>query len=100
MQERVIIMGAGPAGLAAAFVLTKAGRKTVVFEASPTVGGISRTINYKGYYFDLGGHRFFTKFTEVQKLWEEVLGSDFLVRPRLSRIYYKNKFFDYPLKAS
>jgi protoporphyrinogen oxidase len=96
---QVVILGAGPAGLAAAYDLTRRGERPLVLERSDTVGGISRTVNYKGYLFDLGGHRFFTKFDEVQKLWEEVLGDDLLVRPRLSRIFYNGRFFDYPLRA-
>lgn len=71
-----------------------------MFEGSDLLGGISRTVEYKGYRFDIGGHRFFTKFDEVQRLWDEVLGDEFLVRPRLSRIYYRRRFFDYPLRAS
>ena len=73
---KVIVLGAGPAGLAAALDLCKRGAEVIVLERAEGVGGISRTVNYKGYYFDLGGHRFFTKFDEVQRLWEEVLGED------------------------
>lgn len=97
---KCIVFGAGPAGLAAAYVMARDGDKPMVLEASDTVGGISRTICHNGYYFDLGGHRFFTKFDEVQTLWLEVLGEDFLRRPRLSRIYYNGRFFDYPLRAT
>jgi protoporphyrinogen oxidase len=97
---KVIVLGAGPAGLAAALDLCKRGAEVIVLERAEGVGGISRTVNYKGYYFDLGGHRFFTKFDEVQRLWEEVLGEDFLLRPRLSRIFYGGRFFDYPLRAT
>ena len=93
-----VIIGAGPAGLTAAWQLAKAGKRAVVFEQDGIVGGISRTDEYKGYRFDIGGHRFFTKVELVQKLWVEILDEDFLVRPRLSRIYYDGKFFDYPLK--
>jgi protoporphyrinogen oxidase len=100
MNDQVVILGGGPAGLAASYALAKSGRRAVVLEGDRQVGGISRTVEYKGYSFDIGGHRFFTKFDEVQRLWEEVLGEDFLVRPRLSRIYYGNRFFDYPLRAS
>ena len=100
MPVKVVILGAGPAGLAAAYDLTRRGEAPVVLEGSAAVGGISRTIRYKGYYFDLGGHRFFTLFDEVQALWEEVLGDAFLVRPRLSRIFYAGQFFDYPLRAT
>ncbi|MCX6956293.1 MAG: FAD-dependent oxidoreductase, partial [Verrucomicrobia bacterium] len=100
MGDRLVMLGGGPAGLSAGYVLSKARRPAVVIEATSKLGGISRTEQYKGYRFDLGGHRFFTKFDEVQRLWEEVLGPDLLVRPRMSRIYYRGKFFDYPLKAS
>jgi len=94
----VIIFGAGPAGLAAADKLVKNKKKVLIVEKEDQVGGISKTKEYKGYRFDLGGHRFFTKSKEVNKLWDETLGKDFLKRPRLSRIYYQNKFFDYPVK--
>ncbi|RFT16260.1 MAG: hypothetical protein OP8BY_1864 [Candidatus Saccharicenans subterraneus] len=97
-SSRVIIIGAGPAGLTAAYELAKSGYEVIVVEKDKNVGGISKTINYKGYLFDLGGHRFFTKYPEVKKIWEEVLPEDFLLRPRLSRIYYKRKFFYYPLR--
>jgi len=94
----VAIFGAGPAGLAAAIKLVEAGKKVTVFEKDSQVGGISKTIEFKGYRFDLGGHRFFTKSREVNELWNKTLGPDFLTRPRLSRIFYRNKFFDYPVK--
>ncbi len=97
---QVVILGAGPAGLAAAYDLARRGEAPVVLEKTEAVGGISRTVEYEGFYFDLGGHRFFTKFDEVNRLWEEVLGDDFLLRPRLSRIFYNGRFFDYPLRAS
>lgn len=96
--EKVVIIGAGPAGLTAAYELTKHGYRPVVLEKYTKVGGIARTENYKGYHFDMGGHRFFTKVPEVKQLWSEVLGQDFLRRPRSSRIYYNRKFFAYPLK--
>ena len=95
-----IIIGAGPAGLTAGYTLSKEGLSPLILEQSPLLGGISRTINYKGYYFDLGGHRFFTKYSEVEDMWREILGDDLLVRPRLSRIYYNQKFYNYPLKAT
>ena len=82
------VLGAGPAGLTAAYVLGLRGVPAAVYEADGTVGGIAKTVEYNGYRFDLGGHRFFTKFAQVERLWEETLGDDFLVRPRLSRIYY------------
>lgn len=99
-DDQTVVLGGGPAGLAAAYALGKVPRRAVVVEASDQVGGISRTVDYKGYLFDIGGHRFFTKFDEVQRLWDEVLGEDFLVRPRLSRIFYRNRFFDYPLRPA
>ena len=92
-----IVMGAGPAGLTAAYELAKNGCTSVVVEQADKVGGISRTETYKGYRFDIGGHRFFTKVGEVQQIWQEILGDEFIQVPRLSRIYYRGKFFDYPL---
>ncbi len=97
MTERIII-GAGPAGLAAAYELARSGHRCRVFEQDDLVGGISRTVRHRDYRFDIGGHRFFTKVPEIQAFWEEILREDFLERPRLSRIYYKDRFFDYPLK--
>jgi protoporphyrinogen oxidase len=98
-ERKVVIIGAGPAGLTAAYELSKQNVPAVILEADTTVGGISRTVNYKGYLFDIGGHRFFTKWDEVNRIWREVLGEKFLVRPRLSRIFYRKKFFYYPLRA-
>lgn len=95
-----VIIGAGPAGLTAAYELGKQGLKTVTLEKADKVGGISRTETYKGYRFDIGGHRFFTKVGEVEALWQEILGDDFIQVPRLSRIYYDNKFYDYPLSLT
>ena len=97
--DRVVVIGAGPAGLTAAYLLSKAGVHTTVLEGDGIVGGISRTAQYKGYRFDIGGHRFFTKLEPVQALWEEILGDEFISVPRLSRIHYDGRFFDYPLKA-
>ena len=100
-RDSVVIIGAGPAGLTAAYQLGKAGRTAIVLEQDDIVGGISRTVERDGWRFDIGGHRFFTKVKVVDDLWHEILGEeDFLMRPRMSRIYYNNKFFDYPLKAS
>jgi len=93
------VLGAGPAGLTGAYVLAKRGHEGTVFEADGTVGGIAKTVEFNGYRFDLGGHRFFTKMKPVERLWEEVLGDEFLTRPRLSRIYYDGKYFSYPLTA-
>ena len=100
-QSHVVIMGAGPAGLTAAYVLVVHQHVGVtVLEKDPQyVGGISRTVEHNGYRFDIGGHRFFSKSIEIEDLWTEVMGDDLLVRPRLSRIIYKGKYFDYPLKA-
>ena len=96
--DQIIVIGGGPAGLTAAYELIKQQRTPVVLEKYNKVGGIARTENYQGYYFDMGGHRFFTKSVQVQEFWLEILGDDFLRRPRLSRIFYDNKFFHYPLK--
>ncbi len=97
-SRRFIIIGGGPAGLTAAYELTRYSHTPTVFEKLDRVGGIARTENYKGYYFDMGGHRFFTKSEEVNNFWHEVLQDEFLKRPRLSRIFYNQKFFNYPLK--
>ena len=99
-HAEVFVIGAGPAGLTAAYLLSKSGISTTVIEADPTyVGGISRTASYKGFLFDIGGHRFFSKSKEVVDLWKEILPDDFIERPRLSRIYYNGNYFSYPLKA-
>ncbi len=94
----VVVLGAGPAGLSAAYRLAGDGRETLVLERADRVGGISRTEAYGEYAFDIGGHRFFTKNEEVDRLWKEMLGDDLIRVPRTSRIYYKGRFFDYPLK--
>jgi len=100
MKTNVAIIGAGPAGLTAAYILTKNDVNVTVLEADPVyVGGISRTATYKGFHFDIGGHRFFSKSKEVNDLWNEILPNDMLDRPRSSRIFYGGKFFSYPLKA-
>ncbi|MFH0944591.1 MAG: FAD-dependent oxidoreductase, partial [Planctomycetota bacterium] len=99
MTSDVLVIGAGPAGLTAAYELSRNGIQPIVLERDQSlVGGIARTVNYKGYRFDIGGHRFFTKIDEVNKIWHEILEHEFITRPRLSRIYYRNKFFSYPLK--
>src|SRR4030088_3423937 len=93
-------MGAGPAGLTAAYELLKHDVPLTVVEQDPVqVGGLARTAEYKGYRFDIGGHRFFSKNQEVEDLWTEILGEEMLTRDRLSRIYYRGRFFAYPIKA-
>ncbi len=100
IETDVAIIGAGPAGLTAAYLLTKAGKSVVVIEKDPHyVGGISRTVEHEGYRFDIGGHRFFSKSQQVVDLWNEILPDDFIQRPRMSRIYYEGKFYSYPLRA-
>ena len=97
--DPVVVIGAGPAGLTAAYELVKAGDPVVVAEADDVVGGISRTVQRDGWRFDIGGHRFFTKVRPVEALWHEILPEeDFLLRPRKSRIYYEGKYYDYPLR--
>src|SRR5437764_980881 len=99
--SNVVIIGAGPAGLTAAYELGKRGETATVLEADTVVGGISRTVEREGWRFDIGGHRFFTKVKDVEALWHEILpDEDFLLRPRMSRIFYNGKLYDYPLKAS
>src|SRR4051794_20181450 len=100
MKTHVAIIGAGPAGLTAAYLLRKNDVDVTVLEADPQyVGGISRTATYKGFHFDIGGHRFFSKSKAVEDFWTEILPNDMLVRPRSSRIFYDGKFFSYPLRA-
>lgn len=96
-KAEVVILGAGPAGLTAAYELSRMGVQCIVLERDSTPGGLARTVDYKGYLFDLGGHRFYTKAPLIERIWFDVLGEDFLSRPRLSRIYYRSKFFHYPL---
>jgi protoporphyrinogen oxidase len=99
-KPQVLIVGAGPAGLTAAYELQKqsSDHVPIVIESGKLVGGIARTESYKGFRFDIGGHRFFTKVPEVEEIWHEVMGDDFIVVPRKSRIYYRNRYYDYPLK--
>src|ERR1051325_10053953 len=100
-NKPIVIIGAGPAGLTAAYELSKVGIGSVVLEKDEVVGGLSRTVNYKGYRFDIGGHRFFSKVKAVEDMWRQVLAEgQFLRRRRLSRIYYNKKFFYYPLRLS
>ncbi len=93
-----VVIGAGPSGLTAARELVRRGRTPIVLEKEALVGGLARTESYRGFHFDLGGHRFFTKVPEVEAMWRETLGADFIRRPRLSRIFYSGRFFHYPLQ--
>jgi hypothetical protein len=95
----VVVIGGGPAGLTAAYRLAQAGDPVVVLERDTVVGGISRTVEREGWRFDIGGHRFFTKVVPVEEFWHEILpDEDFLLRPRMSRIFYGGKYYDYPIK--
>lgn len=96
--KKVVVIGAGPAGLTAAYELSKRNVETIVLENESAVGGLSRTIRYKEYYFDIGGHRFFTSWEKINSFWKEILGKDFLYRKRLSRIFFHKKYFYYPLQ--
>ncbi len=98
-DDHIVVIGAGPAGLTSAYLLAKQGFHVTVLEGTGDIGGISKTARYKGYRFDIGGHRFFTKITPVQALWEELLADEFIDVPRLSRIHYRGRYFNYPLKA-
>ena len=95
----ILIIGAGPAGLTAALELSRMGYDCEILESDAVVGGISRTVEHDGFRFDIGGHRFYTKVAAIQSIWREILGEDLLTRPRMSRIFYRGQFFDYPLKA-
>ena len=97
--QTTLVLGGGPAGLTAGYLLVQAGHDVVVLEAEDQVGGIAKTVEREGYRFDLGGHRFFTKSVEVDALWHEILGEEFLLRPRMSRIYWNNRYLDYPLRG-
>ena len=99
-RKHVVVMGAGPAGLTAVYELLKHDIPVTVVEQDPRqVGGLARTVEHNGYRFDIGGHRFFSKNQEVEDLWTEILGDEMLTRGRLSRIYYRGRFFAYPIKA-
>src|ERR1051326_1196578 len=97
--QTTLVLGGGPAGLTAGYMLGKVGGEAIVLEAEAQVGGLAKTVEVDGYRFDLGGHRFFTKSAEVDTLWREILGEEFLLRPRMSRIYWNNRYLDYPLRG-
>jgi protoporphyrinogen oxidase len=96
-----VVIGGGPAGLTAGYLIAKAGRRVIVLEAEDQVGGLAKTVvDPDGYRFDLGGHRFFTKSQEVNDLWLEIMGDEFLMRPRMSRIFWRGRYLDYPLRGA
>jgi protoporphyrinogen oxidase len=97
-QSVIAILGAGPAGLTAAYEFVKRNVQPLILEKTNFIGGIARTESYNGYYFDIGGHRFFTKIKKINALWHEIMGAEFHKVQRLSRIYYRNRFLFYPLK--
>jgi len=99
-KQRIIIIGAGPAGLTAGYELIKKDFDVTILEAESQLGGISKTVDYKGNKMDLGGHRFFSKIPEVNRWWTEILKDDFLTRDRKSRIFYERKFYDYPISLN
>jgi protoporphyrinogen oxidase len=99
-RRPVAVLGGGPAGLTAGYLLARKGVPVIVFEAEDQVGGLAKTEVRDGFRFDLGGHRFFTKSKEVDDLWHEVMNEEFLLRPRMSRIYWNGKFLDYPLQGT
>ncbi len=101
-RQKILIIGGGPAGLATAYKILKKspGREVIILEKENEIGGMCKTVSLSGFMFDMGGHRFFTKNEEVNKFWQEVLGDNFIKRNRLSRICYKDKFYNYPLKLS
>jgi len=96
-EPRIIILGAGPAGMGCAYTLAKAASFPLVIEKEEITGGLCRTINFHGYLFDIGGHRFLTKSEEINQLWHDILGNDLLRVRRLSRIFFQKKYFNYPL---
>ncbi|VAX25430.1 Protoporphyrinogen oxidase [hydrothermal vent metagenome] len=100
MAQDIVVIGAGPAGMTAAYESIRLGYHPVVLEKFNKIGGISRTEIYKGYRFDIGGHRFFTNIKQVQNLWNEMLNGDFQKVSRISKIYHNGAYFKYPLELS
>ena len=98
-EHPVVVLGGGPAGLTAGYQMAKQGKAVIVLESTDQIGGLARTEVRDGYRFDLGGHRFFTKVKEVDNLWHEIMKEEFLRRPRQSRIYWNDKFLEYPLQG-
>jgi protoporphyrinogen oxidase len=99
-SKKVVILGAGLAGLAAGYTISAAGQAVLVLEADSTVGGLAKTIRHHGFRFDLGGHRFFTTSRRIDQFVKDVLNDDFLVVPRKSKIYLSKRYFDYPLRPA
>lgn len=93
----ILVLGAGPAGLTSAWELQRHGHNCTVLEQESVVGGLSRTVDHGGFLFDIGGHRFYTRSPLVEKIWKDLLGDDLLTRNRISRIFYRGRFFRYPL---
>ena len=96
-RHKTVIIGAGPSGLSCAYTLANAGEPAIVIEKDNAVGGLCRTLNFRSYLFDIGGHRFLSNSREVNHLWHNIMRDDMLRVKRLSRIYYRKRFFNYPL---
>ena len=97
-NKGIVIMGGGLTGLSSGYILAKSGLSVKVFESDSTVGGLSKTIVRKGFRFDLGGHRFFTKDRKIDDFVKDLMGDELISVPRKSKIYMRGKYFDYPLK--
>ena len=97
--KEVAVIGAGPAGLTAAYKLQLAGVQVTLFEASGSVGGMAKSFDLWGQIVDLGPHRFFSSDPRVNEFWLESVNYEYVMVNRLTRIYYKNRFFSYPIQA-